>query len=127
MNKGLQNSNCLRCFFLVKEILKAEKLKYEESFGLVPTFKAGLHYGRVSTGEIGVIKKEIVFSSDVLNTTARIQSACKVCDMELLVSNDLFSLLQPGDQYDSTEIGHCKLRGKDTKIALSTAVQRRPA
>ncbi len=127
MNKGLRNSNCLRCFFLVKDILAAERLKYEESFGLVPEFKAGLHYGRVSTGEIGVIKKEIIFSGDVLNTTARIQSACKVYDVEFLVSNDLLSLLQPDDLYDSTEIGHCNLRGKDTKIALSTVVQRRPA
>ena len=46
------------------------------NFGLLPEFKAGFHLGKVTTGEIGVIKKEIIFTGDVLNTTARIQGLC---------------------------------------------------
>ena len=39
----------------------------------VASFIAALHCGNVTTGEIGVIKKDIIFTGDVLNTTPRIQ------------------------------------------------------
>jgi len=31
----------------------------------------------VTTGEIGVVKKEIIFTGDVLNTTSRVQNSYK--------------------------------------------------
>ena len=74
LKNGYQNNNCLRCFFLIKQIFESVSEKYIKEFGLVPGFKAGLHLGKVTTGEIGVVKKEIKFTGDVLNTTARIQS-----------------------------------------------------
>jgi adenylate cyclase len=36
-----------------------------------------MHGGAVTAGEIGIVRKEIVYSGDVLNTTARIQAECK--------------------------------------------------
>ena len=36
------------------------KEKYISKYGFVPDFKAGLHYGKVIAGEIGIIKREIV-------------------------------------------------------------------
>jgi len=68
--RGLLNNNCLKCFFAMKETIKNQSKKYHEKFGLLPTFKAGFHLGKVTTGEIGVIKKDIIFTGDVLNTTA---------------------------------------------------------
>jgi adenylate cyclase len=55
-----------------------------------------------------------------LNTTARIQSLCNAHEVDILVSNDLFSKLKTGDEYALKEIGECELRGKDKKVKLVT-------
>jgi adenylate cyclase len=54
----------------MKEAISRQAGKYNEKFGVSPEFKAGFHFGNVTTGEIGVIKKDIIFTGDVLNTTA---------------------------------------------------------
>jgi adenylate cyclase len=120
MEKGLQNNNCLRCFFLIDQIFETVSEKYMKKFGLVPGFKAGLHYGKVTTGEIGVVKKEIIFTGDVLNTTSRIQNACKIYNEDILVSDDLIAKLKPEDEYSLSEMGEHELRGKDEKVNLQT-------
>jgi len=120
LKDGLKNNNCLRCFFTIKEIFNGASEKYIKEFGLVPEFKAGLHYGKVTTGEIGVVKKEIIFTGDVLNTTARIQSSCNTYDVDILISNDLVHNLQTVNEFIVIEIGECELRGKDEKVKLQT-------
>jgi adenylate cyclase len=120
LKHGLRNNNCLRCFFLIKEIFNRASEKYIKEYRMVPGFKAGLHYGKVTTGEIGVVKKEIIFTGDVLNTTARIQCTCNAYDVDILVSNDLLAKLKAEGQYVFSEIGECDLRGKDEKVKLQT-------
>ena len=60
----------------MKRELKQKSKLYQDRFGLVPSFKAGIHIGKVTTGEIGKIKRDIIFTGDVLNTAARIQGLC---------------------------------------------------
>jgi len=120
--KGLKDNNCLRCFFLIKQIFETVSEKYIKQFGLVPGFKAGLHYGKVTTGEVGVVKKEIIFTGDVLNTTARIQSSCNEYGSDILVSDVLLAKLKTENKYNLKEIGECELRGKDEKVNLHTVV-----
>jgi len=96
LRSGLQNNNCLKCFFAMKEAIKNQTGKYQDKFSIVPVFKAGLHLGKVTTGglhlgkvttgEIGVLKKEIIFTGDVLNTTARIQGLCNNYKVDILIS-----------------------------------------
>ena len=87
LKNGLANNNCIRCFFLIKKTFKKVSESYIKRFGLTPEFKAGFHYGKVTTGEIGVIKKEIFFTGDVLNTTARIQAKCNEFGTDILISD----------------------------------------
>jgi adenylate cyclase len=123
LKNGMEQNNCLRCFFLIKKIFEEVSAKYIREFGLVPGFKAGFHFGKVTTGEVGVVKKEIIFTGDVLNTTARIQNLCKDTEVEILVSNDLFEILDTENEYTLKEIGECELRGKDEKVTLLTVVK----
>jgi len=120
MKEGLKNNNCLKCFFMIKKIFKIRSKNYMESYGLVPGFKAGFHFGMVTTGEIGVVKKEIIFTGDVVNTTARIQSLCNTNNVEILISEDLLNVLQTPDEYTIREIGECELQGKDERVKLHT-------
>lgn len=124
LNVGLKDNNCLRCFFTIKDIFRNRSEEYIEEYGLVPGFKAGIHYGKVTTGEIGVVKKEIIFTGDVLNTTARIQSMCNVHGVDILISYDLFSRLNTGNEYSLNEIGECELRGRNAKVKLFTIAEK---
>jgi class 3 adenylate cyclase len=120
LGNGLQDNNCIRCFFAMKAVLLKQSASYEERFGLVPQFKAALHLGKVITGEIGALKKEIVFSGDVLNTTARIQGLCNAYKTDLLLSGDLVKKLSPNDRFAVRSFGENELRGRGEKIELFT-------
>ena len=120
MKNGIENENCLRCFFSIVDEMQRKSSRYLEKYGLVSEFKAGLHCGNVTIGEVGVIKKEIVFTGDVLNTTARIQELCNTYNVRLLVSKKLIDLLQIGNRYLIKAIGEITLRGKSAKDILYT-------
>jgi adenylate cyclase len=120
LKNGLLNNNCIQCFFEMKAAITMQSEKYIAQFGLVPQFKAGLHLGKVTTGEIGVLKKEIIFTGDVLNTTARIQSLCNAYKVDLLISSDLIEQLELNPQFQIQSLGENKLRGRGEMIELFT-------
>ena len=97
--------------------------KYINKFDLVPTFKAGLHLGEVTTGEIGVIKKDIIFTGDVLNTTARIQGLCNDYKVDLIISSDLIKKLDLDSKKRIKSLGETELRGRSEKVELFTMLQ----
>jgi adenylate cyclase len=118
MKNGIENENCLKCFFNIVDEIKNKSSRYLERYGIIPDFKTGLHCGEVTIGEVGVIKKEIVFTGDVLNTTARIQELCNTYNVRLLVSKKLIDLLQIKNRYLIKAIGEITLRGKSAKDTL---------
>ena len=122
-NNNNNNNNPLQCFFAMKESLIGQSKKYMEEYGVILTFKAGIHLGRVTTGEIGDIKKEIIFSGDVLNTTARIQGLCNNYKVDLLVSEDYLETIGHNSRFNSEALGATKLRGRNEKINLHTINQ----
>lgn len=118
IKNGLRNTNCIECFFKMKEALSNETEKYQLTYGEVPTFKAGFHLGTVTAGEIGVLKKEIIFTGDVLNTTARIQELCNSHNVDLLVSGSLIKKLELNLTYKAHHLGKTELRGRDEEVEL---------
>ncbi len=119
---GTLNANCLQCFFDTQQRLLDNVSYYRENYdGIVPEFKAGLHYGFVMVGEIGIVKRDIAFSGDVLNTAARIQSKCNELGVNILISKNLLvglgSLPNP---VKHREIGEIDLRGKQHSLILYT-------
>lgn len=120
ISTGLENSNYLQCFFMIRKILNDKTPEYQDKYGIIPAFKAGFHYGKVTMGEIGVLKKEIIFTGDVLNTTSRIQGLCNDYNVDILVSEQLFQLHGQNDDFEWKEIGVCELKGRDEKIKLLT-------
>lgn len=119
---GMRDSNCIRCFFAIEGVLSEKRSDYLERFGVEPTFKAGVHFGAATVGEIGVVKKDIVFSGEVLNTTARIQAECNRHRVNLLVSSELLGHMRIDDDFHSLPIGEIPLRGKAEPLALSVVL-----
>ena len=120
LKKGLHDNNCIQCFFAMKTAFRRQTERYSEKFGLLPDFKAGFHLGKVTTGEIGVLKKEIIFTGDVLNTTARIQGLCNAYKVDILISDDLRKELTPDSKFQIKTLGENELRGRNGRIELFT-------
>ena len=99
MKKGIRKANCLNCFSQIQEKLVDLRPIYEKKYKVMPEFKAGIHYGSVMAGEVGVIKKDIIYSGDVLNTTARIQEQCNQYKVDILISKETFDLISDTDRY----------------------------
>jgi len=115
---GIYNNNCIHCYVKISKRIDQKSKSYLKEFGLVPEFKAGYHIGEVTTGEIGILKKDIIYTGDVLNTAARIQAKCNEFDAEAILSEELLKELQQKDSITFDPIGNLKLRGKQEEMQL---------
>ncbi len=115
--EGIRRNACIRCFYDLKKSIDKRREYYLETYEMVPDFKAGMHLGEVTVGEIGALKKEIVFTGDVLNVTARIQGLCKTVGADLLVSSALYKELSKGN-YKAKSMGTHRLSGRSEPIEL---------
>ena len=120
LDKGIQNDNWLACYFSLEEKLASLKNDFESEFGTSPKFRAGVHFGEVSTGEIGALKKEIVFTGDVLNTAARLQALGKEYKSDLVFSEELNNLIYDKNTFETKHLGEILLRGKSLKTEVFT-------
>ncbi|GAB4246305.1 MAG: hypothetical protein Tsb0034_25190 [Ekhidna sp.] len=116
--KGLKDNNCIKCFRQIKENMKHHADVFQKKYGLVPDFKAGIHVGEVTTGEIGALKKEIFYTGDVLNTTARVQGLCNENNTDLIITSDLLNGLDNPNQWNAEYIGELPLKGKSKPVKL---------
>lgn len=119
---GFEHNRCIECFFDMKKEIQKRSSKYLAKYELIPSFKAGIHCGKVVAGEVGIIKRDITFSGDVLNTTSRIQGKCKEFNVEIIASDDLINGLQLTGKYNTQFLGSIKLRGKEKDVQLSTLI-----
>lgn len=111
VSKGLHRANCVRVYFDFIESLRRRADYYQQAYGVVPFFKCGLNIGPVTVAEIGVVKREIAYLSEVLNTAARIQGKCNELGQGILLSKPIKEQLtgQPGLSFQS--MGRQALRG----------------
>jgi adenylate cyclase len=116
--RGLQDCNCLRVFFEFKRTLQSRADFYRERFGVLPKFKAGVNLGPATVAEVGVVKRDIAYLSDVLNTAARLESMCREHGAELLITETLKAALPEVDDLRCEPIGELELRGKSKRISV---------
>jgi len=119
VDDGLRNANCIEVFFAFDRALQGKADYYSRRYGLVPQFKAGVNLGPVMAAEVGVLKRDIAYFSDVLNAAARIQSKCNEYGRRLLISGELRSML-PGEARPRTmeRIGDIALKGKQALVEI---------
>jgi adenylate cyclase len=120
LRRGLARQRCIRCFLDIRAKLQRRADYYRARYGIVPAFKAGFHYGEVTTGEVGLVKKERIYSGDVVNTAARIQNTCNEHGVDNLISKELLDLLLPKGRLPVREIGSIALKGRRAAISLWT-------
>lgn len=117
-------NNSVNCFFAMKEALSQKKDEYLKEYGFFPKFKAGIHQGEVTVGEIGALKKEIFFTGDVLNTTARIQNLCSEFKVDLLASKIVSNKLIGNKNYILKSKEDIVLKGKSNAITITEILKK---
>jgi len=112
MDKAVQSPNCVDLFFMVRQKIRRRKEHYMNKYGVIPVFKAGMHGGMVVSALIGDIRKEIVYSGDVLNTASRLEEICNDYNAELLISDTVYNKLKWTGRYNTNSLGVLQLKGK---------------
>ena len=119
VSDGVENNNCIRFFFLAQKMVQEESEKYQKKYGIIPEFKAGIHYGKIVITQVGGSKQEIAFHGDTINTAARIRSETNNSDTKLLISAELLSILTHLDEgYTIETKGVFSLKGKKNVVGL---------
>ena len=121
--KGLKHNNCIYAFFHFQQTLNEKSEYYRNRYDIVPEFKAGINSGIVIVTEVGIIKKEIAYHSDVLNTAARIQGKCNDLNSQLLISEEVKESLDPDNNLIFEDVGIFELRGKQVGVRLYSVTQ----
>ena len=118
LEEGIADGRCVAACFAAIDQLARRAPDYRREFGAAVTVRAGLHCGPVVTGEMGTVRKEIVFLGDTVNTTARIQELCRQTGDRVLASADLVDRLELPSGIAKRSLGDLRLRGKGADLAL---------
>ncbi|UZR96540.1 adenylate/guanylate cyclase domain-containing protein [Chondrinema litorale] len=118
LKNGVINNNVIKAYYAFIDLLESKRDYYVKNYGLMPEFKAGVHYGKVTVTEVGDVKREIAFHGDVLNTASRIQGKCNEIGELFLVSGDVAALIGAVEGAKLQSISEVTLKGKNKQIEI---------
>ena len=102
----------LRCFVAMRDELARARGQFEHEFGAVPRIRGSLHFGPVIIGEIGDVKRAIVFNGDVMNTTARLEELSRNVDGGFLASRAAMERFSSTPPFAVRDLGRLPIRGR---------------
>ena len=116
--KGLHEGPAVRCCFAAIDKLEELKSDYLSEFAAVPTLHAALHCGPVISGEMGDVRREVVFLGDTLNATAHMEKACGEMGHPVLASGDLVERIGSVAGISAAKSGDLAIGGNAKALAL---------
>ncbi len=114
-------AQCLKLFFRIKDIIDRRSGYYTRKYGVIPSFRAGIHMGLVTVAEVGKFKREIAYHGGTINLASRIQHKSKILDKDVLISEDVYKLIEETnlkDKYRFDYLGLFSIIGKRDPIGL---------
>jgi len=114
--RGAVDHRPLRCFVAMREELARASGELQREFGVVPQIRGSLHFGTVIIGEIGDVKRAIVFNGDVMNTAARLEELSRTVDGGFLASRAAMERFNPGLPFAVRDLGRLTIRGRTDGI-----------
>jgi adenylate cyclase len=110
--KGAIECRPLRCFVAMRDELSRAASQLEREFGVVPRIRGSLHFGPVIVGEIGDLKRAIVFNGDVMNTAARLEELSRGVDGGFLASRAAMERFSSAPPFAVRDLGRLPIRGR---------------
>jgi len=118
LDAEMSGRGCLDCFFAARDRIAEKADSYQQEFGSIPLFRAGLHAGPVVISECGNSRRQIAYFGDTVNVAARLQERCKEVGHSLLVSADLLRHIRPGPDFVVKALGEARLRGRSATVEV---------
>jgi len=109
---GTVDARPVRCVFEMRAALLARSTQFLARFGVVPHLRAALHEGEVIAGEVGEMRRAIVFHGDVMNTTGRLEQATREIDCHFIASANAIDALGSPRGWQAHDLGELRLRGR---------------
>ncbi len=109
---GVADARALRCFFAMRAALAADANRFVQRFGVQPELRAALHLGEVIAGEVGQVRRAIVFHGDVMNTTGRLEQATREVGCFFIASAQALASQGPPPDIRTRDLGALALRGR---------------
>jgi adenylate cyclase len=109
---GATDARALRCFFAMRAALAADAQRFVRRFGAQAELRAALHLGEVVAGEVGQLRRAIVFHGDVMNATGRLEQATRELGCPFIVSAEALESIGPGAGVRVRDLGALALRGR---------------
>ena len=95
---------------------------YAARFGVAPRFRGGLHGGTVAVGEIGDVRREIVYLGDAVNVAKRLETEAGARRARLLVSGDVVAGLRDATlQARLADLGEIPIAGRAAPLRTYVA------
>lgn len=116
--EALAEGDCLICPFLASDYIAANADRYRTRFGVIPQFRAALHYGEIVAGEIGDLRREIAYIGDTLNVAARLLDAAKETGHDILVSADLLNAVPLPSNFRAEPLPTLSIRGRRASLEI---------
>jgi adenylate cyclase len=113
---GAVDCRPIRCFMAMRDELTSAASRLEHEFGAVPRIRGSLHFGPVIVGEIGDIKRAIVFNGDVMNTAARLEELSRGVDGGFLASRAAMEQFRSAVPVKVRDLGRLPIRGRTEGI-----------
>lgn len=109
---GAVDCRPLQCFLAMRNELSRTADQFDREFGAVPKIRGSLHFGPVIVGEIGDVKRAIVFNGDVMNTAARLEELSRNVDGGFLASRAAMAQFGSAPPFPVRELGLLPIRGR---------------
>ncbi len=110
--EGSVDGRPLRCFMAMREALSRAASQFEREFGASPRIRGSLHFGPVIVGEIGDIKRAIVFNGDVMNTAARLEELSRNVEGGFIASRAAMARFNSTPPFAVRDLGQLPIRGR---------------
>jgi class 3 adenylate cyclase len=124
LDDRMSGGRCIDCFFAIADSIAERAESYQQKFGMVPNFRAGLHAGYVAISECGSSRRQLAYFGDTVNVTARLQEQCKEVGRNLLVSADLLGRIKLKSAFAVEALGEVRLRGRVAAIEVFSVERR---
>ncbi len=115
--EAMRENRILRTIDAIFATIRRERREYLEQFGVVPSFRIGVHGGEVVVSEQGDTKRAIGVYGTTINIAARMEEAAKAHNIACAISGDVAENLR-GEEARLIPIGHEKIRGSAVEIRI---------
>ena len=115
--EAVRDQKMLRAIDAIFATIDRERADFLQQFGIVPSFRIGVHGGEVVVSEQGDTKRAIGVYGSTINIAARMEEAAKAHNVECVISGDVAEALCERDGR-LLPIGHEKVRGISAEIAI---------